>query len=106
MSGLLIIFSMNFVPILFSFADYHWLCYNLCSYSEVRVSLWGERTSAFVVDQAINPDGGKPIIVLLVGCLMKKYQGILCLHLLLHNSVPITICSYLSFGVLFRQLLS
>jgi hypothetical protein len=39
------------------------------------VSLWGERASAFVIDQAPALVEGRPIVVLFVGGLMKKYQG-------------------------------
>lgn len=45
------------------------------SYSEVKVSLWGERASAFNADQAVAQPEGKPVVVLLVGGLMKKHQG-------------------------------
>lgn len=37
------------------------------------MSFWGERASAFVVDQALTPAEGKPLVLLLVGGLMKKY---------------------------------
>jgi hypothetical protein len=49
------------------------------SYSEIKVSLWGEHASAFAVDQALAGTEGKPIVMLFVGGLMKRYQGIACL---------------------------
>lgn len=58
-----------------SFGHCSYASLDVCSYSEVKVCLWGERASAFVVDQAISLDKGKPVVVLLVGGVMKKYQG-------------------------------
>ena len=34
--------------------------------------LWGERASAFVVDQALTQTDGRPFAVLFVGGLIKK----------------------------------
>ncbi|KAJ1256523.1 hypothetical protein BS78_K009400 [Paspalum vaginatum] len=45
------------------------------SYSEMKVTLWGNRASAFTLDGVYDPNEAKPIIVLLVGTLAKNYQG-------------------------------
>ena len=45
---------------------------NECSYSEVKVRLWGKHASAFVVDQTLTQTDGRPFAVLFVGGLIKK----------------------------------
>ncbi|WVZ92226.1 hypothetical protein U9M48_038309 [Paspalum notatum var. saurae] len=45
------------------------------SYFEIKVTLWGHRASAFMIDAVYNADEPKPIIVLLVSALAKTYQG-------------------------------
>jgi hypothetical protein len=47
------------------------------SYSEMKVTLWGQRAAAFNTDGVYNSAEAKPILVLFVGGLMKSYQGIL-----------------------------
>lgn len=47
----------------------------MCSYLEVKVTLWGECASAFNVEQMFDPSEGKPVVVLFVGTLMKKFQS-------------------------------
>ncbi|WVZ92227.1 hypothetical protein U9M48_038309 [Paspalum notatum var. saurae] len=44
-------------------------------YFEIKVTLWGHRASAFMIDAVYNADEPKPIIVLLVSALAKTYQG-------------------------------
>ncbi|WVZ89482.1 hypothetical protein U9M48_035883 [Paspalum notatum var. saurae] len=44
------------------------------SYFEIKVTLWGHRASAFMIDAVYNADEPKPIIVLLVSALAKTYQ--------------------------------
>lgn len=48
------------------------------------MTLWGERASAFSVDHVFSSDSGKPVVVLLVGGLIKRYQGMFCLY---HQSI-------------------
>ncbi|KAJ1262209.1 hypothetical protein BS78_09G089300 [Paspalum vaginatum] len=45
------------------------------SHYEIKVTLWGQRASAFTLDNVYDPDEAKPIVVLLVGTLVKTYQG-------------------------------
>ncbi|WVZ78714.1 hypothetical protein U9M48_026377, partial [Paspalum notatum var. saurae] len=45
------------------------------SYFEIKVSLWGHRASAFAVGPAYDPNASKPIVVLLVGTIVKTYRG-------------------------------
>jgi len=47
----------------------------VCSYSEIKITLWGHRAAAFNTDGVYNRTEAKPIIVLFVGGLMKSYQG-------------------------------
>ncbi|WVZ89379.1 hypothetical protein U9M48_035795 [Paspalum notatum var. saurae] len=49
------------------------------SYFEIKVSLWGHRASAFTIDTIHNPSESKPIVVLLVGTVVKTFQGQHCL---------------------------
>ncbi|XP_066316197.1 uncharacterized protein [Miscanthus floridulus] len=46
------------------------------SYSEMKVTLWGEGAAAFNTDAVNNGAEDKPIVVLFVGGLMKSYQVI------------------------------
>ncbi|KAG0516851.1 hypothetical protein BDA96_09G037800 [Sorghum bicolor] len=49
------------------------------SYSEIKITLWGERAAAFTTDGVYDASVAKPITVLFVGGLMKSYLGTLCL---------------------------
>jgi len=58
----------------------------ICSYSEMKVSLWGEGAAAFNTDAVNNGAEDKPIVVLFVGGLMKSYQGTCSSSLFLYTS--------------------
>lgn len=45
------------------------------SYSEMKVTLWGQRAAAFTTDGVYDSVQAKPIIVLFVGGLVKSYRG-------------------------------
>lgn len=44
-----------------------------CSYSEMKVTLWGQRAAAFTTDGVYDSVQAKPIVVLFVGGLVKSY---------------------------------
>ncbi|KAG2651375.1 replication protein A 70 kDa DNA-binding subunit B-like isoform X1 [Panicum virgatum] len=43
--------------------------------NEVRVSLWGQKASAFNIDNLNDSSGPSPTTILLTGCLVKTFQG-------------------------------
>ncbi|KAJ1270376.1 hypothetical protein BS78_06G048300 [Paspalum vaginatum] len=45
------------------------------SYFEIKVTLWGHRASSFTIDTVYDPNESKPVVVLLVGTIVKTYQG-------------------------------
>lgn len=45
------------------------------SYSEIKITLWGQRATAFTTAGVYNASDAKPIVVLFVGGLMKSFQG-------------------------------
>ncbi|WVZ54141.1 hypothetical protein U9M48_004992, partial [Paspalum notatum var. saurae] len=45
------------------------------SYFEIKVSLWGHRAASFTIDTIYDPNESKPIVVLLVGTIVKTFQG-------------------------------
>jgi hypothetical protein len=54
----------------------------LPSYSNesIRVTLWGQRAKDFSIDDVSSEVDAKSIVVLFVGCLVKKFKGIYFLH--------------------------
>lgn len=48
---------------------------SILSYSEMKITLWGQRATAFTTDGVYSSSEAKPIVVLFVGGLMKSYQG-------------------------------
>ena len=48
--------------------------------NEVRVSLWGQKASAFNIDNLNDSSGPSPTTILLIGCLVKTFQGMLVIH--------------------------
>ncbi|CAN6174122.1 unnamed protein product [Urochloa humidicola] len=42
---------------------------------EIQVTLWGQRATEFTVIEVYNNEEAKPVVVLLVGCLMKSYRA-------------------------------
>lgn len=54
-------------------------CFVIYSYSEIKITLWGQRAAAFSTDGIYDRALAKPITVLFVGGLMKSYQGTWCL---------------------------
>lgn len=45
------------------------------SYSEMKITLWGERATAFTTEGVYSSSEAKPIVVLVVGGLMKSFRG-------------------------------
>ncbi|XP_062181912.1 uncharacterized protein LOC133886197 isoform X1 [Phragmites australis] len=42
---------------------------------EIKLTLWGQRAAEFTIDEVYNEEQGKPIVVLIVGNLMKSFAG-------------------------------
>ncbi|XP_062190822.1 uncharacterized protein LOC133894069 isoform X3 [Phragmites australis] len=42
---------------------------------EIRLTLWGQRAAEFTIDAIYNEEQPEPIIILVVGTLMKSYSG-------------------------------
>ncbi|CAN6165639.1 unnamed protein product [Urochloa humidicola] len=42
---------------------------------QIQVTLWGQRATQFTVEDVYDSANPRTVIVLLVGCLMKNYQG-------------------------------
>ncbi|XP_062201309.1 replication factor A protein 1-like isoform X2 [Phragmites australis] len=42
---------------------------------EVKLTLWGQRAAEFTIDEIYNEEEGKPIVLLVVGNLMKSFAG-------------------------------
>jgi hypothetical protein len=40
------------------------------------VTLWGHQASSFSVDNICDENDNKPVVVLFVGCLAKRFKGI------------------------------
>ncbi|XP_062227408.1 replication factor A protein 1-like [Phragmites australis] len=45
------------------------------SSAEIKLTLWGQRATEFNIDEVYNEEETTPIIVLIVGTLMKTYRG-------------------------------
>ncbi|XP_062227444.1 uncharacterized protein LOC133925583 [Phragmites australis] len=45
------------------------------SNAEIRLTLWGRRAAEFSIDSIYNEEQAKPVVVLIVGSLMKTYAG-------------------------------
>ncbi|XP_066316178.1 uncharacterized protein [Miscanthus floridulus] len=45
------------------------------SYSEIKITLWGQRATAFSTEGVYDSNEAKPIVVLFVGGLVKSFQG-------------------------------
>ncbi|CAO2037473.1 unnamed protein product [Urochloa humidicola] len=43
---------------------------------ETQVTLWGQRATQFTVVEVYNEGDAKPVVILVVGCLMKSYRDI------------------------------
>ena len=53
------------------------------SNAEIRLTLWGRRAAEFSIDSIYNEEQAKPVVVLIVGSLMKTYAGN---HTTTHNN--------------------
>ncbi|XP_062198838.1 replication factor A protein 1-like [Phragmites australis] len=42
---------------------------------QVRLTLWGQRATEFTIDDIYNEEEARPIVILIVGSLMKTYAG-------------------------------
>ncbi|XP_062182255.1 uncharacterized protein LOC133886584 isoform X3 [Phragmites australis] len=45
------------------------------SNAEVKLTLWGQRAAEFTIDEVYNEEESKPIVMLVVGNLMKSFAG-------------------------------
>jgi hypothetical protein len=41
----------------------------------LRITLWGQRAKDFSISDVVDKDSSKLIVILLVGCLAKHFQG-------------------------------
>jgi hypothetical protein len=78
----------------------HSHCVYGCSYSEMKVTLWGQRAAAFTTDGVYDSTQAKPIVVLFVGGLMKSYQSMF--YLLVACLVVVHVPLELNFFVCLR----
>ncbi|KAL5665717.1 hypothetical protein ACJX0J_025825, partial [Zea mays] len=43
--------------------------------TSTKVTLWGHQASSFSVDNICDENDNKPVVILFVGCLAKRFKG-------------------------------